>query len=76
MSAKNVAFAGDARDLGPGLNILADAVEVTLGPRDRNVLIHQGRARGAAERGVRRFAGAHPPQVLKAERPRSPARER
>src|ERR1043166_5298854 len=40
MAAKEVKFAGDARDrMLHGVNILADAVKVTLGPKGRNVVI-------------------------------------
>ena len=40
MSAKQVSFHGDARErLLKGVNILADAVKVTLGPKGRNVVI-------------------------------------
>jgi hypothetical protein len=52
MAAKDVKFNTDARDrMLRGVNILADAVKVTLGPKGRNVVIdksfgaphHQGR---------------------------------
>jgi chaperonin GroEL len=40
MSAKEVRFASDARArLLRGVDILADAVKVTLGPKGRNVVI-------------------------------------
>jgi chaperonin GroEL len=40
MAAKDVKFGGDARDrMVRGVNILADAVKVTLGPKGRNVII-------------------------------------
>jgi len=40
MSAKDVKFAGDAREgIQRGVDILANAVKVTLGPKGRNVLI-------------------------------------
>jgi len=40
MAAKDVKFGGDARDrMVRGVNILADAVKVTLGPKGRNVVI-------------------------------------
>ena len=40
MSAKDVRFEADARDrMLRGVNILADAVKVTLGPKGRNVVI-------------------------------------
>jgi len=40
MAAKDVKFESDARDrMLRGVNILADAVKVTLGPKGRNVVI-------------------------------------
>ena len=40
MAAKDVKFNSDARDrMLKGVNILADAVKVTLGPKGRNVVI-------------------------------------
>jgi chaperonin GroEL len=40
MAAKEVRFAGDARSkMLKGVNILADAVKVTLGPKGRNVVL-------------------------------------
>ena len=40
MAAKEVKFSADARDrMLHGVNILADAVKVTLGPKGRNVVI-------------------------------------
>jgi chaperonin GroEL len=40
MAAKEVKFAADARDrMLSGVNILADAVKVTLGPKGRNVVL-------------------------------------
>lgn len=42
MAAKEVVFAGEARQsILRGVNILADAVKVTLGPRGRNVVIEK-----------------------------------
>jgi chaperonin GroEL len=42
MSAKNIVFSDDARhSIASGLNILANTVKVTLGPRGRNVLIEK-----------------------------------
>ncbi len=42
MAAKDVKFEGDARDrMLRGVNILADAVKVTLGPKGRNVVIEK-----------------------------------
>lgn len=43
MSPKSIAFNADARQkMIKGVNILADAVAVTLGPRGRNVMIDKG----------------------------------
>src|ERR1700746_253705 len=42
MSAKDVRFSGDARDrMLRGVDILANAVKVTLGPKGRNVVIEK-----------------------------------
>ena len=42
MAAKDVYFASDARDrMLQGVNILANAVKVTLGPKGRNVVIEK-----------------------------------
>ena len=42
MAAKNVSFQRDAREkVLEGVNIIADAVKVTLGPKGRNVLIQK-----------------------------------
>ena len=42
MAAKDVYFASDARDrMLRGVNILANAVKVTLGPKGRNVVIEK-----------------------------------
>ena len=42
MAAKDVKFDSDARDrMLRGVNILADAVKVTLGPKGRNVVIEK-----------------------------------
>ena len=56
MAAKDVIFGGDARArMVEGVNILANAVKVTLGPKGRNVVLerslrrphrHQGRCVG------------------------------
>jgi chaperonin GroEL len=43
MSAKDVKFARDAREgITRGVDILANAVRVTLGPKGRNVVIDKG----------------------------------
>ena len=40
MAAKDVRFGGDARQrMLRGVDILADAVKVTLGPKGRNVVL-------------------------------------
>ncbi len=42
MAAKDIVFAGQARsELAKGLNLLANAVKITLGPRGRNVVIEK-----------------------------------
>src|SRR5437867_6235509 len=42
MAAKTVKFGQDARDrILRGVNVLADAVQVTLGPKGRNVVIEK-----------------------------------
>src|ERR1700694_2282814 len=42
MAAKDVKFSGDARDrMLRGVNTLANAVKVTLGPKGRNVIIEK-----------------------------------
>ena len=42
MSAKEIIFSSAARaEIGKGLNLLANAVKVTLGPRGRNVVIEK-----------------------------------
>ena len=43
MAAKDVRFGGDARQrMLRGVDILADAVKVTLGPKGRNVVLDKG----------------------------------
>src|SRR6476659_2242462 len=42
MAAKEIVFSSHARgEIGKGLNVLANAVKVTLGPRGRNVVIEK-----------------------------------
>ena len=42
MAAKEIVFSGEARtEIARGLNILANAVKVTMGPRGRNVIIEK-----------------------------------
>ena len=42
MAAKDVSFGGDARArMVEGVNILANAVKVTLGPKGRNVVLER-----------------------------------
>src|SRR6266481_3902312 len=46
MAAKEVKFGGDARDkMLRGVDILANAVKVTLGPKGRNVVIEEVKSR-------------------------------
>ena len=52
MSAKDIRFSEDARGkLMRGVNILADAVRITLGPKGRNVE-HARRRRDAGPPGI------------------------
>ena len=45
MAAKEVRFSSDARErVLRGVDILANAVKVTLGPKGRNVVLEIGRA--------------------------------
>src|ERR1700759_5446449 len=58
MAAKDVRFGADAREkLLRGVDILADAVQVTLGPKGRNVVIDKSfgapRTTKAAVRGAK-----------------------
>ena len=54
MAAKDVKFDTDARDrMLRGVNILADAVKVTLGPKGRNVVIDKSLRRAAHHQGRR-----------------------
>jgi chaperonin GroEL len=42
MTAKDILFSGNARaHIGAGLDALANAVKVTLGPRGKNVVIEK-----------------------------------
>lgn len=42
MAAKDVQFGNDVRQkMVKGVNVLADAVKVTLGPKGRNVVLHR-----------------------------------
>ena len=42
MAAKEIIFSSSARaEIAKGLNLLANAVKVTLGPRGRNVVIEK-----------------------------------
>ena len=53
MAAKDVKFETNARDrMLRGVNILADAVKVTLGPKGRNVVIDKSSVRRASPRTV------------------------
>ncbi len=54
MAAKDVKFSGDARDrMLRGVDILANAVKVTLGPKGRNVVIDKIVRRAAHHQGRR-----------------------
>ena len=54
MAAKDVKFSTDARDkMVRGVNILANAVKVTLGPKGRNVVIDKSLRRPAHHQGRR-----------------------
>lgn len=45
MTAKQVLFGNDARSrMVNGVNVLADAVKVTLGPKGRNVVLERASA--------------------------------
>jgi hypothetical protein len=49
MAAKEIVFSSQARqEIAKGLNTLANAVKVTLGPRGRNVVIEKCGAREQA----------------------------
>ena len=51
MSAKDIKFGGDARQrMLRGVDILADAVKVTLGPKGRNVVLENPSAHRARPR--------------------------
>jgi len=53
MAAKDVKFSVDARDrMLRGVDILANAVKVTLGPKGRNVCSTRASARRASPRTV------------------------
>ena len=54
MAAKDVRFSSDARDrMLRGVDILANAVKVTLGPKGRNVIIDKSYRRAAHHQGRR-----------------------
>ena len=51
MSAKDVRFSSDARDrMLRGVDILNNAVKVTLGPKGRNVILDKSYGRRASPR--------------------------
>src|SRR5438876_2502570 len=59
MAAKLVKFGQDAREkVLRGVNVLADAVTVTLGPRGRNVVLEK--SWGAPDRKSTRLNSSHP----------------
>ncbi len=54
MAAKDVKFSRDARErILKGVDILADAVKVTLGPKGRNVVLDKSYRRAAHHQGRR-----------------------
>ena len=54
MAAKDVKFSADARErMLRGVDILANAVKVTLGPKGRNVVIEKSLRRAAHDQGRR-----------------------
>ena len=54
MAAKDVRFSSDARDkMLRGVDILANAVKVTLGPKGRNVVLEKSYRRAAHHQGRR-----------------------
>ena len=61
MAAKEVKFSAEARDrMLDGVNILADAVKVTLGPKGRNVVLDKSfGAPRITKDGVNRQCTAH-----------------
>ena len=61
MAAKDVKFSENARvKLLAGVNILADAVKVTLGPKGRNVILDKSfGAPTVTKDGVSEIARAH-----------------
>ena len=56
MAAKDVKFGRDARErILTGVNTLADAVKVTLGPKGRNVVLDKSFAHRASPKMVYRL---------------------
>ena len=54
MTSKDVKFGQDARDrMLRGVDILANAVKVTLGPKGRNVVLEKSYRRAAHHQGWR-----------------------
>ena len=54
MAAKEVRFSADAREkMLRGVDILANAVRVTLGPKGRNVVLEKSLRRSAHHQGRR-----------------------
>lgn len=66
MAAKDVKFGNDARvKMLRGVNVLADAVKVTLGPKGRNVVLDKSfGAPTITKDGVTKLEGAHHPGIL------------
>jgi hypothetical protein len=53
MAAKDIRFGEDARSrMVRGVNVLANAVKVTLGPKGRNVVLERASARRPSPRTV------------------------
>ena len=72
MAAKEVRFGTAAREkMLRGIDILADAVKVTLGPKGRNVLLDKSYgARGSARTGLRSRRKSSLPIGLRTSAPR------
>ena len=76
MAAKDIRFSTDARDrMLRGVEILNNAVKVTLGPKGRNVVIEKSYRRAAHHQGRRhRRQGDRTRRQVR--KPRRPARAR
>ena len=70
MAAKDVRFSADARDrMMNGINVLANAVRVTLGPKGRNVVLDKsfGAPRITTQPSRRRPTGIFEPRAMTAQ---------